>query len=598
MALQSPLAFGRYKVNAFVMSHHVAWPIRLCTQTVSALALVAAGAAGAQQVSAPQIAVPVVQAVPQKSAGARLNSALTRLARNPQDATALKEAGQASLELGDAAAAIGFYQRALTIQPTDVALKSGLAGAYVLSEDPFTAIDLFDEAERSGQIDPARLADRGLAFDLIGDSQTAQTYYRQSLAGAPSEETLRRLALSQAISRDRKGMEQTLAPLLQQQDKAAWRTRSIGLAIMGQADEAEAIAHQTMPADMAAAITAYLRYMPRLTAAQQAAAGNLGRFPRAAEIGLDDPRVAAYTRSRIQVAKAGPAEDQSLQKRDAKPVNAVTKRTAAAVIPPPEPKVSRETPTASRPAIVVPQAADAPGAATAQAVSAPRSVAQPVLLAATEQPLPAKVEPVAASQPTGVRKPASLDEAFADLGPPSDAAEPKAGAVDVRTVRALPAVKKEPAVKETTAAKQAVAKGQPAKPLAAKDPAAKDKVDPKAKTDPKAKADPRSKDAKGKDAKGKPSHPSRIWVQIAAGRNKPALAFDWRKFVKEDPTVFRGQKPSVTEWGQTNRLLTGPFASAKEAEAFLAKVKKAGRAGAFVWTSPAGQVVDALPVDK
>ena len=238
------------------MSHHAAWPVKTCSKTVLILLLGLASTAQAQQASSPQVAVPVVQAVPQKSAGMRLNDALNHLARNPQDVNALKEAGQASLELGDAPAAIGFYRRALTIQPSDGALKVGLAGAYVLSEDPFTAIDLFDEAERAGPIDPARLADRGLAFDLVGDSQTAQAYYRQSLASSPNDETLRRLALSQAISRDRNGMDLTLGPLLQKQDKAAWRTRAFGLAIIGQADEAEAIAHQTMPADMAAAITA------------------------------------------------------------------------------------------------------------------------------------------------------------------------------------------------------------------------------------------------------------------------------------------------------------------------------------------------------
>ncbi len=210
------------------MSHSAAWSLKLCSVTAFVFAALSAPA-NAQQAGVPQVAVPVVQAVPQKSAGMRLNDALNRLARNPQDISALGEAGQASVELGDAQAAIGFYRRAMTIQPGNPQLKVGLASAYVLSEDPFTAIDLFDEAEKAGPIDPARLADRGLAFDLVGDAQTAQTYYRQSLAAAPSDETLRRLGLSQAILRDRKGMDTTLAPLLQKQDKAAWRTRASGL---------------------------------------------------------------------------------------------------------------------------------------------------------------------------------------------------------------------------------------------------------------------------------------------------------------------------------------------------------------------------------
>ncbi len=620
------------------MSHFAALPAKLSSATLLALALGWPLAAGAQQSALPQVAVPVVQAVPQKSPGVRLNDALNRLARNPQDVAALGEAGQASLELGDGQAAIGFYRRALTLQPDNARLKAGLAGAYVLSEDPFSALELFDEAEKAGPIDPARLADRGLAFDLVGDSQTAQDYYRQSLAAAPSDETLRRMALSQAIRRDRKGMDLTLAPLLQKQDKAAWRTRAFGLAIIGQAEEAESIARQTMPTEMAEAITAYLRYMPRLTVAQQAAAGNLGRFPRASEIGTDDPRVAAYQRSHAQLAVATPAPAappaKGKGKRDARPPKVQPVRAVAAV-PPPEPQVSRETSTASRPAVV------APKPAPVQVAAAPRPVVQSTLPPATAAATPpvappatppavtvspavtqqaatfdlAKANQAAPAAVAAPRKPASLDEAFADLAPPSNVAEPKAGAVDVRTVRPVALARKEPApvmpVKEPAAkdapAKPAAAKTAPAKApagkeLTAKEKAAADKAaagkDAKAKAaDPKAK-DPKAKDAKGKDAKGKPSHPSRIWVQIAAGRNKPALAFDWRKFAKEDPAVFKGQSPYVTPWGQTNRLLTGPFASAKAAEAYLAKVKKAGRDGAFVWTSPAGQAVDPLAADK
>lgn len=583
------------------MSHHTAWPLNICSKIIFAMILAGAGPVQAQSQRPPQVAVPVVQAVPQKSAGVRLNEALNHLARNPQDSLALKEAGQASLELGDAAAAIGFYQRALTIRPDDGALKVGLAGAYVLNEDPFTAIDLFDEADRAGPIDPARLTDRGLAYDLVGDSQTAQIYYHQSLAAVPNDETLRRLALSQAISGDRKGMDLTLAPLLQKQDKAAWRTRAFGLAIIGQAAEAEAIARQTMPADMAAAITAYLRYMPRLTAAQQAAAGNLGRFPRAAEIGLDDPRMAAYVRSRVQMATAtGTPSAQTVNaKRDARSV-LVPVRRVAATVPPPEPVVSRETATASRPVITPP-----PPGAVVQAEAPLRPASTPVLspnatsavspALAVAEPTP-RGQPAPAAQPAPARKPTTLDEAFADLAPPNGMVEPAAGAVDVRVLRSATAARKEPVTKDLSS------KALPGKVPIQKELAAKDKADPKAKFDAKAKdvqgRDPKGKDAKGKDVKGKPSHPSRIWVQIAAGRNKSALAFDWRKFVKEDPAVFKGQKPFATEWGQTNRMLTGPFASSKEAEAYLAKVKKSGRSGAFVWTSPAGQIVDGLPAGK
>ena len=151
------------------------------------------GAQVAQPAPVQSVSRPVVQPIPQKSAGMRLNDALGRLATNPQDVAALIEAGKTSLELGDAQAAIGFFERALQLQPGNAGTKAALAGAHVMAEDPFTAIELFDEAEKAGPIAPEYLADRGLAFDLVGDSRTAQYYYRQALAGAPSDETLRRL---------------------------------------------------------------------------------------------------------------------------------------------------------------------------------------------------------------------------------------------------------------------------------------------------------------------------------------------------------------------------------------------------------------------
>ena len=157
----------------------------------------------------------------------------------------------------------------------------------------------------------------------------------------------------------------------------------------------------------------------------------------------------------------------------------------------------------------------------------------------------------------------SIDEAFADFTPPSREVEPQAGAVDLRHLdRAT----------------------KPAVPGAAK---GADKTKPGDKAKPGEKDKDKSKDTKL-------TQPSRIWVQVATGRDKAALGSDWRRMVKDNPAVFKGKKPFLTAWGQSNRLLAGPFESQKEAAAFLATLKKAGVSGAFAWTSAAGQVVDPL----
>ena len=178
----------------------------------------------------------------------------------------------------------------------------------------------------------------------------------------------------------------------------------------------------------------------------------------------------------------------------------------------------------------------------------------------------------------------SIDEAFADFTPPSREVEPQAGAVDLRRLSRT----------AKPAAEPIVAKGS-------------DKTKPGDKTKPadKSKANDKSKDKdkakdKGKDKEknAKLTQPSRIWVQLVTGRDKAALGSDWRRLLKNDPAVFKSKKPFVTVWGQSNRLLIGPFESLKEATKFLAVLKKAGVAGAFAWSSAAGQIVDPLGTGK
>lgn len=227
--------------------------------------------------------------------------------------------------------------------------------------------------------------------------------------------------------------------------------------------------------------------------------------------------------------------------------------------------------------------------------------------------------------------PARLEQIFADLGAPSIQAVPVAGAVDIRAIApARPVVEPKPepqpaapppvsaaearkaAAKEAEAAKAPAARGTAAKGAKA---AAATPCPPPAK----GKATRGSTTAKGKAAsadacevveettkagakkapakKAAPSHPSRIWVQVGVGRDKGAIAFDWRRWAKQAPAAFKGRSPSITDMGRTNRILVGPFATQKAASDYLAQLKKAKFDDAFVWTSPAGQAVDALSAD-
>ena len=547
-----------------------AFSLRATLQATAAGLLVSAVPAAAQK-ALPRVSQEVVQQLPGRNSG-DLNAALARLGRNPRDVEALIDAGKAALAMGDADAAVGFFGRADQVSPGNSRVKAGLASALVRNENPYDAIPLFQEAERSGALDASFSVDRALAYDLVGDNATAQRYYRDVLARGSNDEASRRLALSLAMSGDKQGAERALASLLARQDKASFRTRAFALAIAGQVEDAVGIAHASLPQQMAASISPYLRYMPRLTRAQQAAAANFGHFPRASEIGRDDPRVASYTASNLRIADAGTATRGASSAGRGKAPARTGRRTGAAPVRtlPPEPQVSREVSapslTVRAPAAPAPQPAaparaqptppsqqltlNQPATPSAPVpATPPQQVAAAAPVPAVTRPTPppvAAAPPVARSAPPQPAAPRNVASAFGDFVRAMPDATPTAGAVDIRQIT-------------------------PARP--------KPKVEaPKPPPKP-----------------APPAHPSRIWVQVATGRDKDALAFDWRRMSRQAAEVFRGKKASVSDWGARNRLLAGPFPTEAAANAFMTQLRTAKIDGSFVWTSPAGQVVDALP---
>jgi len=476
----------------------------------------------------------------------RLNAALARLGRDPRDVVALIDAGNAALATHDIDAAIGFFKRADQVSPRNPRVLSGLASATLQNDDPVGAIAIFDQAQAAGAHDAAMMADQGLAHDLVGDNLRAQQLYHEALKRSTDPETQRRLALSQVIAGDAVSAEVTLRPLLQAQDRAGWRTRAFVFAISGEVDQATTVAKTLLPPDLAAAIVPYFRYMPQLTRAQQAAAANLGVFPRASDIGHDDPRVVQYLASAggpapTAVDRALAPAGQPLGKKAEREPRALTRSQRAAAFAartaPPDPVPERQEESATVqpvPARVALQGTYGPPNVP---VSGNSVVTRPAAAAAASPT--AMVSQLPASRPPAPapRRTQSLAAAFSDLGKPTTAASARAGSVDIARLEA-------------------------ARAKAAKPPP--------------------------------PSHPSRIWVQIETGRDRDALATDWHRFVRESGAVLRGHEPSVSEWGARNRLLTGPFESEAAAQKFVQQLAKAGVSGPFMWGSPAGQVVDSL----
>lgn len=221
-------------------------------------------------------------------------------------------------------------------------------------------------------------------------------------------------------------------------------------------------------------------------------------------------------------------------------------------------------------AVAAPVAAAAQGA-TAGAASfdlaqigapAPASPAAPSAVPASPPPVASAT--VAASAPS-VTPPArvSLSAIIAEIQVPPQELAPSQDAVDITRIK--PAAPK-PAGPSPEELKKAEAKKAEAKKAEAKKAEAK---------------------------KAAPKHPKRYWVQVAGGANRNDLAKEWKRLVGVAPAAFKGKQGWWTPLNSTNRLLTGPFASDKEAQAFVNMLAKQKLSG-FSFTSAEGQEVTKL----
>lgn len=200
------------------------------------------------------------------------------LAANPLDIEALVTAGELTLRMGDNTAAAGFFGRAEKLDPLNPRVKAGLGSLLVRAERPGEALRRFQEAEARG-LDPGKYAaDRGLAFDLIGEQERAQRDYRLALRAHPDDEITRRYALSMGISGRKKEALDLLDPLLRRSDRAAWRDRAFILAMSGDRDGAQKIANSMMSPGLGAGLAPFFDRLPTLSAADRAFAVNFGEL--------------------------------------------------------------------------------------------------------------------------------------------------------------------------------------------------------------------------------------------------------------------------------------------------------------------------------
>ena len=449
--------------------------------------------------------------------------------------------------------------------------------------------------------------------------------------------------MSQAISGDQRASEATLLPLLQRSDLAAYRARAFAMAILGKSEEAVSIAQTMLPGSLSNRMAPYLRYMPRLTRAQQAAAANLGRFPPADQIGRDSPAIAALAPQAAPPAQVAARTPDARLEPAGQPLGRNTSATAAtrtserrtrtrqqaAPQPAPEPVPGLQPPPSkpwpsrdSRVAQANNDPAPAPTSASAPASPAPvrvaanapeQRVAEPVAVAspamvrvfeappqgalATPNPAPAQATP--AAQPVVVARaelpPAgSASQIAVAEPPPSEAPRP---ALSVSAPASVPA----PMAPSATPASQPVVDPVPDQRTLA-DAFAEFAEVPAVVPAPNAvditrievrREKPPQKEEPKVEKPKPPAHPSRVWVQVATGRDTGALGFDWRRISREAGALLAKREPHVAKWGQTNRLVTGPFPNAAAAQRAVTELKEKGL-DSFTFTSEAGEAVNPL----
>lgn len=275
------------------------------------------------------------------------------LASDPRNVQALATAGELSMRLGDLSGAAALFARADKVDPRSGRVKAGMASILVRSERPGEALRFFQQAEAYGWPAQRYAADRGLAFDLVGQQGRAQRDYRLALQNGADDETTRRYALSLGISGQQAPALAQLDPLVRRQDRAAWRARAFVMAMTGDTAGAAKIATTMMPAGMAQGLGAFFGRLPTLGAVDRAFAVHFGEITATPARIADARMTPAYAPlpvelvgQPVQVAAAAPVaatrttdrrDRRSRREREQRPVvlAATTPQRPVAVTSPP-----------------------------------------------------------------------------------------------------------------------------------------------------------------------------------------------------------------------------------------------------------------------
>ncbi|MEP6785573.1 MAG: SPOR domain-containing protein [Sphingomonadales bacterium] len=569
-------------------------------------------------------AAQLVQSTEPNDAVDRLGRYIRVLAATPRDLEALLGAGQAALDVGDPNAALGFFARAEDVSASNGRVKAGLGSSLVMIERPDDALRLFAEAVALGVPEAAVARDRGLAYDLRGDSARAQRDYKLALGRDRDDELVRRYALSLGISGDRAAALEQLQPLLRKQDQGAWRARAFILAMTGDVSGANSVARQLMVPAMANAMSPLLSRLATLNAAERAHAVNFGTVPSDGTqlaVKTGDPFLGAVPPTPITASAstagaglipAGPPLGPRTQ-------SGTATRVAQAELPKPRQPItvqqklaSEPTPAAATPGFSTPAESGSsrvgqrigtrigpvdparvaettsgtptlvarPTSGTLPPPDSARQSVPPVEVAQAPPPPPAVIGPPAEPVPTSSETPAFEVPRSTALpsSPPVERVIPAPSpSATSRLAGLLEGIERE---------RESSAELPSARELRSARAAARKKV---AELAAQTAAEAAAKKKRDEEAAAAKRSPARIWVQIATGRNESGLGLTWRR-LQSDNAALKGQSAWFAPFKATNRIVVGPIKSASSARDLVNKLGKGGLQ-ATTWSSEAGEDV-------
>ena len=148
----------------------------------------------------------------------------------PSNPVPLARAGETLAQMQSYTEAADAYQAALSIAPGDPELHRGFANVLLALGKPQLALAHLEIAASKNTGDPRIFNALGVAHDLGGRHDLAQQDYRQGLALAPDQVSLRNnLGLSQALSGDFNGAIATLSDLVSRPGATARNRQNLAL---------------------------------------------------------------------------------------------------------------------------------------------------------------------------------------------------------------------------------------------------------------------------------------------------------------------------------------------------------------------------------